>query len=128
MELKPFGVTACVVEPGDTKTGFTDRREYTKQTAHTAYRWPFERATYEMIRSELASPGPEHCARVVLKMAKRARPPIRRSIRLKYKIFYMLTRLAPLSLKERMTELVYLKKDPPAGGVWTYDKQFKEKK
>lgn len=126
MELKPFGVKACVIEPGDTKTGFTDKRVYTKKTADTAYREPFERALYEMIRSELASPGPERCARMVLRTAKQKNPPIRKSVGLPYKLLYVLSKVVPWRVKFRILRMIYLSKKPPKDAVWTYDKQFKE--
>lgn len=126
LELESFGVRACVVEPGDTRTGFTEKRVFTKKSAVTAYRQPLERALYEMIRAELAAGGPERCARAVLKAARMRKPPARMSVGLDYKLFYVLSRLAPLRLKECAMRTMYLKKDPPKDAVWTYDKQFKE--
>ena len=127
LELEPFGVRACVVEPGDTRTGFTDKRVFTKKSAATAYKQPLERALYEMIRSEMAAEGPERCAKAVLKAARMKKPPARVSVGFDYKLFYVISRLVPLSLKECAVRMMYLKNDPPKDAVWTYDKQFKEK-
>lgn len=124
LELKPFGVTCCTVEPGDTKTGFV--RTFSKMSAKTAYRVPLERALYEMIRSEMSSPGPQQCAKTVLKIARMKRPPVRVSVGAGYKIFYVISRLCPWPLKERLLSFVYLRKDPPKDAVWTFDKQFGE--
>jgi NAD(P)-dependent dehydrogenase (short-subunit alcohol dehydrogenase family) len=127
MEVKPFGIKACVVEPGDTKTGFTAKRVFTEKSKDTAYRKPLERALYEMIRSELSSPGPEECAKLVLKAAKMKNPPARVSVGFQYKILYALSRLTSWKLKFRILEMMYLKKDPPENAIWTYGKQFGEK-
>lgn len=128
MEVKPFGIKCCTVEPGDTKTGFTQKREFTKRSAQTAYRQPMERALYEMIRSELSSPGPEKCAQLVLKIAQMKNPPARVSVGFGYKALYALSRLTSWRIKERILNAMYLRKDPPADAVWTYEKQFKESK
>ena len=77
-----------------------------------------------MIRSELSSPGPERCARMILKTARQKHPPVRKSVGGKYKLFYIAARLLPLQLKEFVIRLIYLHKDPPADAVWTYEKQF----
>ena len=126
MEVKPFGIKCCTVEPGDTKTGFTEKREFTKKSSQTAYRQPMERALYEMIRSELSSPGPEKCAQLVLKIAQMKNPPARVSVGAGYKALYAFSRLTSWRFKERILNIIYLRKDPPADAVWTYEKQFKE--
>lgn len=124
LELKAFGVQCCTVEPGDTKTGFV--RTFSKMSAKTAYRVPLERALYEMIRSEMSSPGPQQCANTVLKIARMKRPPVRVSVGAGYKTLYVISRLCPWRLKEWLLSAVYLRKDPPENAVWTFDKQFRE--
>ena len=126
LELEPYGIRACVIEPGDTKTGFTDRRVFTKKTAQTAYRQPLERALYEMIRSELSAQGPERCAALVSKLARMKNPPLRLSVGMGYKLLYMLAKLMPLRLKDFVLRKMYLRKNPPKNAVWTYAKQFEE--
>ena len=125
MEVRPFCIKACVVEPGDTKTGFTDKREFTQKTRGTAYKKPFERALYEMIRSELSSPGPEKCAETILRVSKMKNPPVRVSVGLKYKFLYILSKFVPLRFRQSMLEMMYLSNDPPKDAVWTFDRQFK---
>jgi short-subunit dehydrogenase len=126
MEAKPFGIRACTVEPGDTKTGFTGKRVFTQQSRHSAYARPMERALYEMIRSELAAPGPETCAKMVLKIAGMKNPPARVSVGMSYKALYVFSKLTSWHFKERILHMIYLRKDPPEGAVWTLEKQFKE--
>jgi short-subunit dehydrogenase len=124
MELKPFGIRVCVVEPGDTKTGFTDKRIYTKKTAKTIYNPYFERALYEMIRSELAAYGPQKCANMVLKTARQKNPPIRKSVGVGYKTLYAASKLLSWRLKMAIIKMIYLIKDPPSDAVWSFEKQF----
>ena len=126
MELKPFNIKVCVVEPGDTKTGFTDKRVYSKRTAKTAYNPHFERALYEMIRSELSAHGPQKCAKVVSKTAKQKNPPIRKSVGIGFHgvIAYAAAKLLPWSVKMAIIKMIYLIKNPPSGAVWSFDKQF----
>jgi len=126
MEAKPFGIRACTVEPGDTKTGFTEKRAFTKQSRSSAYARQMERALYEMIRSELAAPGPELCAKTVLKVARMKNPPARVSVGMSYKTLYLLAKLTSWRFKERILHMMYLSKDPPKDAVWTLEKQFKE--
>jgi len=126
MELKPFGIKVCVVEPGDTKTGFTDKRIYTKRTKKTAYNPYFERALYEMIRSELNAYGPQKCAKMVCKTAKQKNPPIRKSVGVGYKTLYTASKLLSWRMKMAVIKMIYLIKDPPKDAVWSFDKQFKK--
>lgn len=124
MELKPLNIKVCVVEPGDTKTGFTDKRAYTKRTKNTVYNPYFERALYEMIRSELSAYGPQKCAKMVSKTARQSNPPIRKSVGIGYKTLYMAAKLLPWRVKMAVIKMIYLVKDPPKDAVWTFDKQF----
>ena len=124
LEAGPFGIKVCTIEPGDTHTGF--KRAFTEKTRQTVYRKPLERALYEMIRSEMAAQGPERCAKLVLKAVKMKNPPVRLSVGLCNKLFYLAAKIAPRWLNALTMRMIYLKKDPPENAVWTYDKQFKE--
>ena len=124
MEVKPYGIRVCCIEPGDTKTGFTGSRVYTKRTKKTKYNPYFERALYEMIRSEMAAYGPKKCAKLVIKTIKQKKPPIRKSVGLGYKTLYMASKILPWKLKMFILKKIYLEKDPPKDAQWTYKKQF----
>lgn len=127
MELKPYGIKVCCIEPGDTKTGFTEKRMYTKRTKDTQYNPYFERALYEMIRSELAAYGPEKCAELIMKTLRQKNPPIRKSVGLGYKSLYVFSKVLSWRIKMAIIKMIYLKKNPPSDAVWTFDKQFKNK-
>lgn len=126
LELAPFGVKACTVEPGNTISGFIESRKYAGKTCNTAYRKHLERSLC-VINSETAAYSPETVAKAVLKVARMKNPPVRVTPGLAYKILYGLSKFAPWKIKEKALRAVYLKKDPQPGAMWTFDKQFKEK-
>jgi short-subunit dehydrogenase len=115
MEMKPFGVRFCQIEPGDTKTSFTERRVLTKKSSETAYKAPFVRALYEMERSEMAGVLPAHYAKAIVKAARKKNPPARICPDLMYKSLRLIADLLPRGATEKVVEAMYLKKDPPKG-------------
>ena len=126
MELKPYGIKACTVEPGNTISGFIQSRTYAKKTCATEYRRYLERSMC-VVNSEYAAYSPETCAKTVLKVARMKNPPVRVSPGFGYKLLYGLSKLVSWRLKQKAIETVYLKKDPAPDASWTFDKQFKEK-
>jgi len=126
MELAPFGVRVCVIEPGNTRTDIIARRRYSAKTCKTAYRQPFERSL-GVINSYVAASSPAQCARLALKVAKMKRPPARVTPGFGYKSLYVLSRLTPWRFKEYVIRRIYLRGKAPKGAEWTLDKQFKEK-
>jgi short-subunit dehydrogenase len=119
MEIAPFGVRVCQVDPGDTKTGFTDKRALTERSARTAYPKGLTRALYEMIRSEQDAPGPELCAKAVLKMARKKHPPARTVVGAGNKFLCAIAKFAPGSVMRKALRSMYLSKEPPAEGAYT---------
>jgi short-subunit dehydrogenase len=126
MELRPFGVKVCVIEPGNTITQIVRNRYYSRRTACTEYGLPIKRSLC-MINSDTASYGPDKCAKAVIKAARMNNPPLRLSVGFLYKLLYALSKTVPWRLKQRVIETVYLRRDPPKDAEWTFDKQFKEK-
>jgi NAD(P)-dependent dehydrogenase (short-subunit alcohol dehydrogenase family) len=119
LELKPFGIRVCQIEPGDTRTGFTQSRVLTEKSKDSVYKEQYRRALYEMVRSELAGYEPERCARTVLKAARMKRPPMRLCVDVGYKILSVLAAVLPWGVAEKVISSMYLKKDPPA--EWRID-------
>jgi len=115
MEMKPFGVRFCQIEPGDTRTSFTERRVLTEKTKETAYRGPFLRALYEMERSEMAGKEPAHYAKAIVKAAKKKNPPARICPDPMYKALHVLGNILPWRAVEKALTSMYLKNDPPEG-------------
>ncbi|HHW32483.1 MAG TPA: SDR family oxidoreductase [Clostridiaceae bacterium] len=109
IELKPFGIKVCLVEPGDTRTSFTDNRQTAKAALQedSAYGERFRKSVNAMIRDEINGPAPEGVAKVVLKLIKRKNPPIRKVVGIKYKVFVFLKRLLPSRIVEYLISKMY---------------------
>ena len=95
MEVKPRGVRVCVVEPGDTKTGFTDSRIFTEKSKNSHYAERMKASVARMEHDERNGVPPEKVADVVYKMIKKQNPPVRRAVGFSYKLLLFLKRLLP---------------------------------
>jgi NAD(P)-dependent dehydrogenase (short-subunit alcohol dehydrogenase family) len=109
LEVKQFGISATVIEPGDHRTALTRNRIMTAASASTsAYTASCTRAISKMAGDEQAGPDPMGVARVVLKVLETTRP------RLRYttgpalqRAAVLLKRLAPYALLERIMHRYY---------------------
>ena len=108
MEGRAFGLRACIIEPGDTKTGFTDARQPTLPE-DSPYADACRRAVDRMAADERKGHPPEKVARVVLRVAQKKNPPVRRAVGLSYKAFVLIRRLLPARLVDWMLSVKYLK-------------------
>ena len=109
MEMKPYGVRATIIEPGDTKTGFTAARE-TQDEAAGGYGSIVRRSVAKMEADEQNGRSPESVARVALALAGRKEPPARVPVGLEYKALMVLLRILPDSTKEFILRKMYLPK------------------
>ena len=105
MEMKPYGVRACIIEPGDTKTGFTAARE-TQQGG--GYGSVLEKSVAKMASDEQSGRSPDSVAKVALALAARKDPPARVPVGLEYKALMMLLRVMPDRGKEFILSRLYL--------------------
>ena len=115
MEMKPFGIRFCQIEPGDSKTGFTERRVLTKKSRSSAYGMSFLRALYEMERSEMAGKDPAHYAEAIVKAAEMKSPPARICPDFEYRALRVISAILPWRVAEKAIIGMYLSKDPPQG-------------
>lgn len=76
-ELRPFGVMVSLVEPGDTKTGFTNSRVIAKESKDSVYKGIFEKSIARMIKDEQAGPPPVGIVKAVKKIINSANPSVR---------------------------------------------------
>jgi len=107
MEMRPFGVRACIIEPGDTHTGFTDaRRKYCPPDS--PYAAVCEKSVAVMERDERNGKAPTSVSRVVMKLAGRKRPPVRVAVGFQYKALMFAKRLLPDRFVVWMLEKLYL--------------------
>ena len=107
MEMKRFGVRACLIEPGDTATGFTDaRRSY--DASGSVYEDVFKASIAKMARDERNGKPPESVAQAVLKAASKKEPPVRVAVGADYKALMFLLRFLPDRLTEQILTKMYL--------------------
>jgi NAD(P)-dependent dehydrogenase (short-subunit alcohol dehydrogenase family) len=91
LEVAPYGVRACVIEPGDFRTGFTaSRQRCQRDETDGVYAEPCQRALAVMERDEMTGPTPEMIARTLERIMATPNP------RLRYPVGRPLQRLALL--------------------------------
>jgi short-subunit dehydrogenase len=107
-ELRPFGIKVALVEPGDTRTGFTGSRVIAAAAdENSAYADFFGKSLDVMVRDETNGPDPVVVAREVYRVMKRRKPPVRVVVGLKYKIFVFIVRIIPGALKSFAVSKMY---------------------
>ncbi len=106
-EIKPFGIRCMVVQPGDTRTGFTTSREVTDRSLKSVYADRCGRSIERMARDEQNGMTTEVAARVIASRIFRRRPPLLLNLGLVYKAFSLAVRLLPLRLVRFVVGLMY---------------------
>ena len=107
MEMRSFGVRACILEPGDTHTGFTDARRKFCDPA-SPYAAVCEKSVAVMEHDERNGKAPTSVSDVVIKLAGRKNPPVRVAIGLQYKALMFAKRLLPDRLVHFILSKMYL--------------------
>lgn len=108
LEVAPFGITACLVEPGDTRTGFTSSRVIVKSAGKDSpYDARFRKSLGRMEHDEQNGVPPEKVAQVIYGMVRKKNPPIRKAVGFGYKAILFLKRLLPSRLVEKLVGILY---------------------
>ena len=107
IELKPFNIKVCLIEPGDTKTGFTDNRIFTKESSESPYKEYFKKSIAVMEKDERNGKPPETVAMAVSKIIKKKNPPIRKIVGFNYNLLVILKRLLPSRMVEWILGSIY---------------------
>lgn len=110
MEMKSFGVRACIIEPGDTKTGFTSARITQNEDDQSVYGNVLLKSVAKMASDEQKGRSPESVARIAISLAGKKDPPARIPVGLDYKALMFLLRLMPDRCKEFILRKLYLPK------------------
>jgi len=107
-ELKPFGIKVSMVEPGDTKTGFTASRVFVKEGGEgSAYRKYSDRSVTVMEHDETHGPDPIVVAKVVGKIIEKRNPPVVKTVGLQYKLLVFARRIIPKALESFVVGKMY---------------------
>ena len=93
-ELKPFGISVCVLMPGDIHTGFTAKREKNSE-GDDIYSGRIDKAVSAMEKDELNGMDPAYVAGKVVKCAYAVHPAPLQTVGFKYKLFMLLKRFLP---------------------------------
>lgn len=108
IEVKPFGINVSMVEPGDTKTNFTEKRVFAVEAnKESAYNLKFEKSVNAMIKSELKGPGPDKIVQAVIGIINMKNPPIRITPGFSYKAIVFLKRILPARLVSYIVSKIY---------------------
>jgi len=106
MEAGRFGVRAALIEPGDTRTGFTAAREMAMPEG-SPYRDACKGAVARMARDEQNGAPPLLPAKAALKLAGKPNPPVRVTVGFAYKTIMFLRRVMPARLFEKVLTGLY---------------------
>ena len=105
-EVRPFGITAICMQPGDIRTGFTAAREKS-QAGDEVYQGRISRSVAGMEHDEQTGMLPETAGDYIASVATRRDVKPLRSIGLKYKFFCVLAKLLPVRTLNWLVGMVY---------------------
>jgi NAD(P)-dependent dehydrogenase (short-subunit alcohol dehydrogenase family) len=105
LELKPFGVQACAILPGDTVTGFTAARS--KAADNGPYGDRVVRSVSRMERDEQNGMAPDTVARIVERVLQKKRMPPAVTVGFQYKLFLFLRWILPKRFIEAILYSLY---------------------
>ncbi len=105
-EVHKFGIKVTLVQPGDTKTGFTAGRVHVGQSSQT-YAAAANRSVAKMEQDEQSGGSPVAVARVIAKIIKRRNPPVSVCVGLGYKTIKALLKLLPERLVRFVVGVLY---------------------
>ncbi len=107
-EVASFGIKACLVEPGDTKTEFTGRRTIAKAINESSpYYDRFTKSLARMEKDEQSGAAPDAVAKTIYNVIKRKNPPVRIAVGFQYKLFLILKKILPARLSAKVVGLLY---------------------
>lgn len=107
MEARQFGVRCCLVEPGDTKTGFTKART-SDEPESSPYFKQCKESVEHMARDEQNGKPASSVAKVFLKLAGKKNPKVRCAVGLDYKALAFLAKILPARLINFIIRLIYI--------------------
>lgn len=107
-EAKPYGIKAALIEPGDTKTGFTAYRKM-EIPEGSVYTEACEKAVVQMANDEQNGKSPVTAAKVALKLAGKKNPPQHNVVGTDYQLLALGIKLLPAALVEKVMGMLYCK-------------------
>ena len=107
LESEPYGIKACIVEPGDTKTEFTaNRKTYIREGSD--YEAAVKKAVGKMEQDEQNGDRPDKAAKEILRIINKKNPPARTAVGTSYKLAMILIKYLPDTIKENIIRKMYM--------------------
>ena len=106
-EIRPYGIRCLVVQPGDTRTGFTGARMISRAAAGSSYQDRCSRSIAKMAADESRGVPADRMARLIIRKMDRRRPPLVYTPGLLYRTAYILQRLLPVRLVNAVLYRMY---------------------
>ncbi len=94
-EVAEFGIKVSLVQPGDTKTGFTGERVTVKEGMSSAYGEKLKNSVGRMEHDEQNGASPDAVAKVVLRAITKKNPPVSATVGFQYKAIKALNKVFP---------------------------------
>jgi len=108
-EIRPWHIRCMLVQPGDTRTGFTQARVMARQALQSVYAERCKRSIDRMAHDEQHGMSTSSAARSTVRAMLRRRPPQVLTLGLQYKLFAFAMRLVPNRLVQYVIYLLYAK-------------------
>ncbi len=105
-ELRPFGISAAAVMPGDTRTGFTDVRRKCPE-GDDVYKGAISRSVEKMEKDERGGMSPDYAGRMIARLAEKKRLAPLYTVGFGYKCLALLFKLLPAALSNRILGMMY---------------------
>jgi NAD(P)-dependent dehydrogenase (short-subunit alcohol dehydrogenase family) len=107
-ETRGFGIQACIVEPGDFRTGFTDARKKGENTSKSPYASLFESTMAVQIHDEGTGHEPSEVGRLVGGLLARPKLPVRVTVGPLFERFAVwMKRIMPGRVFEKFYRIYY---------------------
>ncbi len=107
IELKPFNIQVATVLPGDIKTDFTKNRQMPLILEDEVYQNRIKNSLARMAKDEENGMSPLFVSKVILKMIKKKRMPVAKTVGINYKLIVFLKRILPKSLVSYIIQKMY---------------------
>ena len=108
LETEAFGIRTVILEPGDTRTGFTDHRE-TLIPEDSVYRDAARQAIGRMEEDERHGTKAKKVAGAILRLCGKKEPPVRLAVGARYKVAVRLFPVFSDRSKEKCIRKIYMK-------------------
>lgn len=105
-ELRPFGISAAAIMPGDTKTGFTDVRRKCPE-GDEVYKGTISRSVAKMEKDERGGMSPDVAGSLVARLAVKKRLAPLYTVGFGYQCLALLFKLLPAALSNRILGMMY---------------------